>query len=86
MHPDYKDVIKTPMDLATLHSRASSQMYSSYEEFIRDCTLIFDNCATYNQPSSQIVHMSKTLRGCDFINIQNSPFLLFIVWNKSFIV
>eukprot|EP01147_Barroeca_monosierra_P006127 gene6127-7389_t len=62
MHPDYKDVIKTPMDLATLHSRASSQMYSSYEEFIRDCTLIFDNCATYNQPSSQIVHMSKTLR------------------------
>eukprot|EP00043_Microstomoeca_roanoka_P000319 m.27428 g.27428 ORF g.27428 m.27428 type:complete len:801 (-) comp10246_c1_seq1:186-2588(-) len=62
MYPDYHAIIKTPMDLATLHSRASSHTYSTYEDFIKDSELIFDNCATYNQPHSDIVRASEQLR------------------------
>ncbi|KAL1920273.1 uncharacterized protein VTP21DRAFT_1419 [Calcarisporiella thermophila] len=45
---DYYEVIKDPMDLATLESKVEADMYKTLDDFQVDVQKIFDNCRTYN--------------------------------------
>ncbi|CBX97782.1 hypothetical protein LEMA_P091910.1 [Plenodomus lingam JN3] len=49
---DYYDVIKEPMDLATMEEKHEKDLYPTPEDFIRDAKLIFDNCRKYNNEST----------------------------------
>lgn len=42
--PKYFEIIKEPMDLTTMKSKLLNTHYSSVSEYIRDFTLIVDNC------------------------------------------
>ncbi|KAL3849250.1 hypothetical protein ACJIZ3_011132 [Penstemon smallii] len=53
---DYHDVIKHPMDLGTIKTRLSQNMYNSPREFAEDVRLVFRNAMTYN-PKGQDVHV-----------------------------
>lgn len=45
---DYYDVIKQPMDLSTMETKLENDSYETPEDFIRDATLIYNNCRQYN--------------------------------------
>ncbi|CAN3363956.1 histone acetyltransferase Gcn5p [Diutina catenulata] len=49
---DYYDVIKEPMDLATMESKLENDKYESFDQFLYDCRLIFNNCRAYNGEST----------------------------------
>ena len=54
--PNYRDVVKQPMDLGTIHSRLSvgEQQkwqrceYKTAREVYRDVSVVWDNCVLYN--------------------------------------
>jgi len=52
---DYHDIIKTPMDLGTIHSRCLLGEYDTLNEFKTDIELVFRNAMKYN-PKGHIVH------------------------------
>lgn len=45
---DYYDVIKEPMDLGTMESKLENDKYESFDQFVYDARLIFNNCRSYN--------------------------------------
>ena len=45
---DYYEVIKQPMDLSTMEQKLEQDAYETPEDFIRDATLIYNNCRQYN--------------------------------------
>ncbi|KAF2839459.1 putative histone acetyltransferase [Patellaria atrata CBS 101060] len=49
---DYYDVIKEPMDLATMEEKHEKDAYPTPEDFIRDARLIFQNCRKYNNETT----------------------------------
>ncbi|CBQ72364.1 Histone acetyltransferase [Sporisorium reilianum SRZ2] len=49
---DYYDVIKNPMDLSTMEAKLENNQYANVDELVADAQLIFDNCRSYNPPSS----------------------------------
>lgn len=53
---DYHDIIKHPMDLGTIKTRLSQNLYKSPREFAEDVRLVFHNAMTYN-PKGQDVHI-----------------------------
>ncbi|KAG8364880.1 hypothetical protein BUALT_Bualt18G0044400 [Buddleja alternifolia] len=53
---DYHDIIKHPMDLGTIKTRLSQNLYKSPTEFAEDVRLVFRNAMTYN-PKGQDVHV-----------------------------
>lgn len=52
---DYYDIIKHPMDLGTVKSKLTNNLYKSPREFAEDVRLTFRNAMTYN-PAGQDVH------------------------------
>lgn len=56
---DYFDIIKSPMDLATMNQKLAGGDYASKADFETDLHLIFDNCKQYNQPET-IYYKSAT--------------------------
>ena len=58
---DYYDVIKKPMDFDTLKKNLLDSKYTTYEEFLLDIQLIWDNCKLYNQAGTPIVKMCDRL-------------------------
>lgn len=50
--PDYFDIIEKPMDLRTVESKVLTSQYTSMEDFVGDCNLIWSNAKTYNAPYS----------------------------------
>lgn len=52
--PDYFKLIKTPMDLSKIRSNLNQGKYSNNYEVMKHIQLIYDNCATYNQDSSDV--------------------------------
>lgn len=50
--PDYFDIVKEPMDLSTIRTKLNSNQYMRATEFVRDVTLMFDNCILYNGEST----------------------------------
>ncbi|KAK2093609.1 Transcription intermediary factor 1-alpha [Saguinus oedipus] len=55
--PDYYKIIKNPMDLSTIKKRLKDySMYSKPEDFVADFRLIFQNCAQFNEPDSEVAN------------------------------
>ncbi|KAL9955959.1 hypothetical protein ACROYT_G037366 [Oculina patagonica] len=62
--PDYYKVIKHPMNLSNVRAKLQTQNFAHYQtfsEFVSDCRLIFDNCATYNEATSEVGKMGRNL-------------------------
>lgn len=53
--PDYPQIIKEPMDLATVEKKLKSHEYNTYAEFEEDMSKIWRNALTYN-PSNSPIH------------------------------
>lgn len=49
---DYYDVIKEPMDLSTMELKLENDKYDSFDQFLYDARLIFNNCRSYNADST----------------------------------
>lgn len=49
---DYYDVIKEPMDLSTMELKLENDKYESFDQFLYDSRLIFNNCRAYNAEST----------------------------------
>lgn len=50
--PDYKEVVKKPMDLGTIKDKLAAYEYNNCKEFMDDVELIFSNCILYNEEAS----------------------------------
>ena len=59
--PDYFEIIKKPMDMATIRKRLDNNYYWKAEECIQDFNQMFTNCYIYNKPGEDIVIMAKSL-------------------------
>lgn len=46
--PDYLKIIKRPIDIGMMRSRAKTYSYKRYEHFVEDLTLMWKNCCLYN--------------------------------------
>jgi len=60
--PDYKDIVKSPMDLSTLRKRVEAGTVMDMAGLVRDLDLIFDNAMLYNPPVSDYYRMAATLK------------------------
>lgn len=58
---DYKDIIKTPMDLGTVKSNLDRKAYKSPVEFAADVRLTFNNALKYNPVGHDVHSMAETL-------------------------
>ena len=56
-------MIAEPIALSTLKAKLSTREYKSFEEFVRDATLISHNAQTYNRPEAQAFLDALTLKG-----------------------
>ncbi|XP_077324881.1 transcription intermediary factor 1-alpha isoform X1 [Lithobates pipiens] len=57
--PDYYKIITRPMDLSHIKRKLQlngSPHYSHPEEFVSDVRLIFQNCAEFNEPDSEVAN------------------------------
>ncbi|EPY80693.1 transcription intermediary factor 1-alpha [Camelus ferus] len=61
--PDYYKIIKNPMDLSTIKKRLQEDysMYTKPEDFVADFRLIFQNCAEFNEPDSEVANAGMKL-------------------------
>ncbi|KAK2711375.1 hypothetical protein QYM36_012529 [Artemia franciscana] len=59
--PNYYNIIKNPMDLQTMSNKLREHKYHHLHEFVRDLTLIFDNCRFFNPRTSKYVKMADSL-------------------------
>lgn len=57
--PDYRDIVKRPMDLKTIKARTKDGAISNSLEFQRDVYLMFANSMMYNRPDSDIYTMAE---------------------------
>ncbi|KAI8969224.1 hypothetical protein BDF20DRAFT_907941 [Mycotypha africana] len=58
---DYYDIIKEPMDLATLEENVKNDAYPKWEDFIKDTRKIFDNCRVYNAEDTEYAKCAARL-------------------------
>ena len=59
--PNYYDVIKEPMDLATIEKKLKTHAYRTAKECITDFNRVFSNCYIFNQPDDEVVATAKEL-------------------------
>ncbi|XP_020488660.2 bromodomain testis-specific protein isoform X2 [Labrus bergylta] len=59
---DYHDIIKQPMDLATIKKKMDQREYGNAKEFAADVRLMFSNCYKYNPPAHGVVYMARKLQ------------------------
>lgn len=55
---DYPKIITHPMDLGTVKKNLLNGEYKTFEDFMNDLNLIWENCRTYNIPGSDIVKLA----------------------------
>jgi len=58
---DYYDIIKQPMDLGTVKSNLSKNVYSTPADFASDVRLTFNNALTYNPKGHDVYAMAEQL-------------------------
>ena len=58
---DYPQIVKSPMDLATVKSALLSGKYSTYEQVFDDIQLIWDNCKLYNMIGCEIYKICERM-------------------------
>merc|ERR1711935_499816 len=56
--PDYSNIVKNPIDLATMNAKVNSGMYGEGREgsakVYLDFLLMFDNCRLYNEDDGEV--------------------------------
>ncbi|XP_073964793.1 bromodomain adjacent to zinc finger domain 2B toutatis isoform X13 [Choristoneura fumiferana] len=60
--PQYKKVIKCPMDLSTIKRKLHDGTYKCKEEFASDVRLIFSNCEVFNEDDSPVGRAGHNMR------------------------
>ncbi|XP_050358772.1 bromodomain adjacent to zinc finger domain protein 2B-like isoform X15 [Nymphalis io] len=60
--PQYKKVIKCPMDLSTIKRKLHDSIYKCKEEFASDVRLIFSNCEVFNEDDSPVGRAGHYMR------------------------
>uniref|UniRef100_H3HBW6 Cation-transporting ATPase n=1 Tax=Phytophthora ramorum TaxID=164328 RepID=H3HBW6_PHYRM len=61
--PGYADLIKHPMDLGTIKIRLSRGFYDQrFEMLVRDVSLVWENCFTFNRLDAEISKYANRLR------------------------
>lgn len=60
--PHYTNVIKHPMDIATMEHKLKTDQYESLESFVSDFELMVSNCFTFNGPAHAVSVMAQNLR------------------------
>ena len=58
---DYPTIVKRPMDFNTLRDNLLQGKFSTYEEFLADLQLIWDNCKLYNMMGSEIYKLAERM-------------------------
>ena len=61
--PTYFDIIKEPMDFATITQKLNEFKYTEVSEFIYDMRLVFKNAIKFNPPDSIVFMDAQTLLG-----------------------
>lgn len=56
---DYPNVIKQPMDFATIKAKVDSGAYKGPQHFFDDMKLVFSNARRYNPPGSDVNLMAN---------------------------
>ncbi|KAF9804002.1 hypothetical protein SFRURICE_019198 [Spodoptera frugiperda] len=60
--PQYKKVIKCPMDLSTIKKKLQDNTYKCKEEFASDVRLMFSNCEVFNEDDSPVGRAGHNMR------------------------
>ncbi|CAG4958104.1 unnamed protein product [Parnassius apollo] len=60
--PQYRKVIKCPMDLSTIRRKLQDGFYKCKEEFASDVRLIFSNCEVFNEDDSPVGRAGHSMR------------------------
>ncbi|KAM3955970.1 LOW QUALITY PROTEIN: uncharacterized protein ACR2FA_010081 [Aphomia sociella] len=60
--PQYKKVIKCPMDLSTIKRKLQDSNYKSKEDFATDVRLVFSNCEVFNDDDSPVGRAGHSMR------------------------
>ncbi|CAH0698004.1 unnamed protein product [Spodoptera exigua] len=60
--PQYKKVIKCPMDLSTIKRKLQDNIYKCKEEFASDVRLMFSNCEVFNEDDSPVGRAGHNMR------------------------
>ena len=61
LYPDYKTIIKKPMDLGTVKKKLKNQEYKYFSEWKNDMLLIFENSITYNHRETLFRQLAEYL-------------------------
>ncbi|KAF2862028.1 histone acetyltransferase GCN5 [Piedraia hortae CBS 480.64] len=75
---DYYDVIKQPMDLATMETKLEKDQYEVVEDFIRDVLLIVRNCRKYNAETTTYAKAAVKLEKELWRRVREVPEWLYI--------
>merc|ERR1712029_184996 len=60
--PDYRKIIKHPMDLGTIKNKMDAREYNTHQEFAADVRSVFTNCYKYNGPDHEVTAMARKLQ------------------------
>lgn len=71
--PTYLDYVKNPMDLGTMESKITNNVYKSATEFVSDMDLIVSNCELFNGKDSEISQMARNIRTSFAKHVRNLP-------------
>lgn len=71
--PDYRRIIRHPMDLGTIKKRLENCYYVSGEECIDDFYTMFNNCYTYHKPGEDIVLAARILEKVFRAKVREMP-------------
>lgn len=78
---DYPNVIKQPIDFATIKAKVDSGAYKGPQHFFDDMKLVFSNARRYNPPGSDVNLMANGVEvrccllttRCIGVSVQASP-------------
>lgn len=59
--PDYITIVRNPIDLGTIKTKAKNGIYSHFSVFLDDLALMRDNCALYNGPSHSLTEIAADI-------------------------
>ncbi|RMY01467.1 hypothetical protein D0867_11383 [Hortaea werneckii] len=60
--PNYRQIIKHPMDLGTMSQKLKGGQYSNAKEFKKDFDLMIDNCLTFNPVGNPVRDLGVQMR------------------------
>jgi hypothetical protein len=60
--PDYFDVIRNPMDLATIRTKVLQGLIKNRLDFVNHINLIFENAFAYNEPGTGMWKMTESVK------------------------